>query len=337
MTEPGSFGTVTTCRESPKQMREFVNYYLNLGASWIIIYFDDPHDWTISQFEKEPRVIRRICDEQHWHSLIGHSPISIEEAQICNIRQGISILKEKGVSWVASIDADELLHTRRRITDVLAAAEPQTDVIRVKPVEAIQHWRMDKALDFGSRYFRVPLTVPGSRQASVAKRFDSGRKPFAKAGLFGHLHGKLIFRSNLPIDEYRLHVVSSSTRELREIVIDDLDLLHFDAMNYLIWERKWMRRILGETVVLRASPRRRRQEEQIRRVYETSGRRGLERLFQEWHYLSPVALFALRRAGVVKRVTIPSYCFSGPVREIADADKASLGAVKSQAGGSAIT
>lgn len=311
----GSFGTVTTCRETPKQIREFVNYHLNAGASCIVLYFDDPDDPAIPQFQNESRVLCRPCDEPHWNSILGRRPLSIEEAQISNLKEGSSILRAKGVSWIASIDSDELLYSAKSIAASLAAAKSDHDVITARPVEAIQHWFMPRKLEFRSRYFRVQRTDADAPAKPVHRRLIGKRENFVKGRLFGHMHGKSVFRAGLPVDEYRLHRVGASTLTLTELSTDDLILLHFDAMTYASWERKWIRRLSGDTVVLKASKWRRRQEKRIRQVFSSDGRRGLKRLFREWHSYSPIALLRLSRQGLLRKVSIPLEWFTHPVQQ----------------------
>lgn len=316
--DKNSFGTVTTCRENPKQVREFVNYHLNLGAACMVVYFDDPEDAAMKLFDNEPRVICRACTDAHWQ-LMGGLPISVTEAVNRNIEDGASLLRERGVSWIAPIDADELLYSDAPIAESLASVESTVDVLSANPMEAVQHRGMREALEFRSYYFRefTPTLLPAQEKAS--KQYMAGVNEFGDSGCFGHIRGKSLFRATAQIDRYGSHRPRNSKKGLRMIVSEKIVLLHFDAINYASWERKWISRATGESVHSTISERRWRQHNHIKQTLDAGGRGAMSRLFRQWHFYSPAAVAALQRAGLLRKIMIPASRFAGPVKDVSHA------------------
>lgn len=60
-----TWATVTTLREPPRRVMEFVAQHLYLGASEIWLYFDDPEDPAIPLVSKIPQVRAIPCTEAH--------------------------------------------------------------------------------------------------------------------------------------------------------------------------------------------------------------------------------------------------------------------------------
>jgi len=311
----GSFGTITTCRENPAQVREFVNYHLNLGAAAMVIYFDDPRDPAIKQFEGEPRVICRPCDDIHWRRLLGRPPKSFAEAQVKNLEEGSAILRKRGVAWIASIDIDELLYSRVPLCSLLSEVDEDVDIILAKPREAIQHERMSEEFQFRSSYFRefTPQFSPTQQETSM--RFMPAVLEFGDSGCFAHRDGKTLFRATSEIETYGVHLPKNKSKPLRMVGSEDIVLLHFDANSYETWERRWIARVTGQRVQSTKSVHRRKQHDHLAHVLASHGRAGLKRVFEDWHFYSPKAIAALEAAGLVRQIRIPGPWFEGPVTE----------------------
>jgi hypothetical protein len=313
--EPGSFGTITTCRENPEQVREFVNYYLNLGAAAMVIYFDDPQDPAMDLFREEPRVICRPCDDSHWLRLLGRPPRTFTERQVKNIEDGTSILRERGVAWIATIDVDELLYAPVPVANILSNVDGRIDIVLAKPLEAIHHEDMREGLQFRSSWFREYTPELSPEQKAVAERHMPGVTEFGTCGCLGHRDGKSFFRSTAHVESYGPHLPRNKLKYLEKMTAADIALLHFDAITRETWERRWIARVTGVDVRTTLKDHRRRQHDHITRVLEAEGRAGLSRVFDEWHVYTPASVTALEQAGLLRKVTIPASCFAGPIRK----------------------
>jgi hypothetical protein len=313
LVEPASFGTVTTGRENPEQVREFVNYHLNLGAAAVVIYFDDPHDPAMDLFRDETRVICRRCDESHWQKLLGRPPTDFTERQAINLEDGTSILRERGVGWISSLDADELLYATLPVGDILSKVDAGIDIVLVKPLEAVHHEGMSEGREFRSSWFRRFCRALSPAQETVARRYMPGVREFGSSGCLGHREGKSFFRSMTQVESYNPHLPRNTVKNLQVMTAPDIALLHFDAITRESWERRWIARVTGADVRTTLKAHRQRQHDHIARVFSAEGRAGLSRIFEEWHVYRPEAVTALEAAGLLRKIVIPPSWFAGPV------------------------
>lgn len=337
----GTFGVVAMMNEAPQQTKEFINYHLNLGASYLVLSFDNPEDPAIAEYEFDSRVICVPCTPSHWKNLIGRQPEALAEKLSACKRFGHQELLRRGVEWTLMIDADELLFAPTDLCLILQAIPAYVDLIKVRPLESVQHQGMKKEISFASRYFkplhRSPtiLTQIGAMliYAGVRDVVRFGYFPHANCwafGFFGHIEGRCFVRCTTEVAEYRSHTVmlktSRSAYGRRRIKLNNLSILHFDCVSYDSWYLKWKRRGAGwkKARSVKIGNKRIHQEVRLRSAIER-GDKEFRRLFRKWQWWSPLQVSLGLRMGLLKEITIPDKMFFNASRpSITSAEVADL-------------
>jgi hypothetical protein len=311
--DPSSFGVIATIKQSPKQTREFINYHLNLGADQLVIFFDDPDDPTIVEYDRDPRVTCVRCTESHWKELLGRQPQKMADKLRSNPVMGIDILRKKGIQWGITIDGDELLFSRGKIKNILYNIDARTDLLRLIPREAVQSLNMNQDREFNSIYFKK-IPVGGARRLKrIARKFIKRKiRKATRNGFFGHTQGKSFYRTSSPIDVFRSHVPKSSVRKLELEVSEKIFLLHYDAMSYENWKHKWWRRIYGTTRALNIGEKRKYQEELIKEAMDTGNEKKIYKRFKQMNWWSGTELFIGKKIGIITPVIIEDEKFNRP-------------------------
>lgn len=225
-----TWATVTTLKERPEVVQNFVAHHLYLGASEIILYFDDPDDAAIELVKDLPRVKAIPCDTTHWAGL-GQRSARHQARQKANAQHAYG---QTEAEWIIHIDADELISGDENIGEVLARSEHS--ILRLPPYETLFY---DKAGRAGRRdhYFRgvLPNTAQGKRIAAAAYG------PFEStlfSGMLSHSAGKYFVRTGQPGLSLSIHAPYEDNKRRAHPDAPGLKLLHFHGGDYAHWRER---------------------------------------------------------------------------------------------------
>lgn len=225
------WSTVSLVKEAPDIIKRFVSYHLSVGASRMVLFFDDPKDPCVEMLAHLDRVTAIRCDDSFWRS-IGQQP-EMRHGR----RQNLSTLhgyKSIPDGWVVNLDADEFLYVADRSPAALIAEFPEnTPVIRLLPAEQVYLHSDPQKLAFRLTVDKHTLRRIHGDIASLFAR---------KSGFVGHVEGKSIIRAGQKDIRLRPHwTVDAHSQVIQGAVRGasvDAALLHMNAYSFDDWRSK---------------------------------------------------------------------------------------------------
>jgi hypothetical protein len=306
-TKGAAFDVVCMLLEEPAVIRRFVEHYLRIGARRITLFYDAPEFPAIGDVPERVQTI--ACDEDFWRNLCGSRPPGFEERQKTLYAD---CHRQAQCDWTLFVDADEFAFCDLPIGEFLARVPEDVPAISLPTFEAVYLPGDHLDADFGSS---------GLRSVQLNKRsFDRwggliyGRTVYSMLGkgLVAHHKGKQFLRRGQKFSSVTSHLtmldgVSINVRaENLSHAPRGLGLAHFDAISFTRWHEKWRRRVSGDTLNVKMSPRRRIQMELIRSAMK-EGEPALRSLFRQLYGLSGTQFLLLRLMGAAeKRAIIPT-------------------------------
>lgn len=230
-----TWATVTTLKEPPRRVMEFVAQHLYLGASEIWLYFDDPEDPAIPLVSKIPQVRAIPCTEAH-RAAVAPRTTTHEARQKANANHAYT---RSQADWMIHLDADEMVHADRPIPALLA--EATGEVIRLAPYEQMFY---HKAAVNGrpDHYFHGAL--PNTRKGRVAsKALYGGYFKALSHGLLSHAIGKHFVRTGAAGMELSIHAPFRDKLRAEAEEAPQARLLHFHGGDWDSWRAHLERRL----------------------------------------------------------------------------------------------
>lgn len=229
-----TWAVVATVHEPPMLVVAFVAWHLSLGASEIMLYFDDPTDPAADLVAALPGVRVLRCDNAHWRRLCRHRP---DKHQIRQSRNAVHAYQACSADWLLHCDADEFVWATGPVSDFLSAVQSQTQCVIAPVAERIYHAGTRPGSVFNGA-FRRPFA--GKR---VMGRHLFGRGyAMTHRGLTGHAIGKSFLRRGAPIIPSIHRPKSADRTDIPTEHADALTLLHFDGLTPLHWVYKILRK-----------------------------------------------------------------------------------------------
>lgn len=227
--DPHGFSIVAILRETPERTLRFVDWHLALGAERMLIYLDDPDDPVAADLEALGPVEVVRCTAAFWRS------IGLDPGAHFTSRQRAALLhgyRSVPAGWVAVVDGDEFLAPRggRTVRDLLAAAPPDRQAVRLTPAEEV-------GLAGGRRSLRLPC----ARRKARAIYGDVAWLVARNAGLVGHRLGKCLLRAGLPLTEMNPHfgLLAGRARPVEHgCATDEAVLVHLAGEDWESWRAK---------------------------------------------------------------------------------------------------
>lgn len=220
------WGVVATVREPTDLVLAFVAHHLELGASEVHIYFDDPLDEArhIVRKVKGTRVTR--CSRHHWdRETNGRGrPKNQNVRQAKNATHAYNNTK---CDYLLHLDADEFLYMARPIEEEIAQMQGDECWIRVPAMERC--WQAGETNEsiFGG-VFRSPIR---NNQKMVNEIYGPELTPYLSNGLAGSAHGKPLVRTGADL-QIQVHAAKEKGENkgwAPHRKATGLTVLHFDG------------------------------------------------------------------------------------------------------------
>ncbi len=301
MNKLNTVGIVSTVKAKPLQLKLFVNYHLNIGVDYMILFFDDPDDECIKLFTKFDKVIAIPCTDEYWQDTNNKRPGTMSNRQIVNVNEGARILESKRCEWLINIDSDELLNPLLPLKAVFAKSN--ADIIRFSLFEAVSESETYDHI-FIPTLFRKKSN---QLQITLAKILGCSNAIYDGEYLRGHRLSKIAVRISKKIDQYRIHKVLGSKDLIREET-KKIQLLHYDGVGMDSWKLKWDRRLDGTAKEISLRDNRKKQM----RLYKNAKQNGnieLKSLFKRMHFIPEQEKKYLYILGMLKKIKLKPELF----------------------------
>ncbi len=287
---------VSTVRTPLEDLLHYVHYHLNIGIDEIILFFDDPADEGVKAFTQHSNVTCIACSASYWN-INGGRPDFIAARQLVNVNNGAKMAAAKQCNWLIHIDNDELINPLVDIKQVLANTD--AEAIRFTLLEAVsQHM-------YCEHIFIPQLFKKQSQKRSIqAAKLQGCSNAFFENRYFrGYGASKMAVRITPEIKQYSIHDAQKHHGILAVEKSDQLQLLHFDCVDFSTWLRKWKKRIDGTGTSNTMGIPRQKQLDLYRQARQ-KGHKELIALFKRLHHLPKNEQLILHGLGMLTTVKI---------------------------------
>lgn len=270
---------------------KFAAYHLDLGASEIHIYLDDPDPSVETFFADTPQVRLTQCGPKRWARVAEHRRQTHQQRQALNATRAY---RHASVDWLAHIDVDEFLLAPTPITDILRALPPEVSHARMRPAELLAQPDPYQ----GPSHFK--LTRPeGDRSKTALVDIYGDVGAYLAEGFLGYVGGKIIARTGRTGLRFGIHTVKQDGASLPTgVTLPDLRVGHAHAPSYAQFQKHL------EFRLKHGSYRRRtdevlRMEDIVTLVLDEDGEAGLRRFYDQVNAASPALLSKLETHGML--------------------------------------
>jgi Glycosyl transferase family 2 len=278
-----SWGLVTTLKAPAEKVLAFAAHHLEMGASHLALYFDDPEAVVPPVLANHPRITATLCNTAHWDR-IGVRPPLHQNRQVRNARDASLQLR---TDWLGHIDVDEFLLAGRPLSDMLNDVPPDQLVLKVEPYEAMHDPDLPDDI-FTARTFRGAIRHEHwpLRQPALGEY-----RKYIRDGLLSHGVGKLFFRTGIRGLFPRIHTVRLKGEHVRTPSWQpELKLLHFHAQDRQAWlEALPFRLTLGAYQF----------NKELQAFLQSASAAEIDRFYLKTQMLSAESLTALQEVGRV--------------------------------------
>lgn len=281
----GDWRAAAILRESPEDTLRFAAWYLDQGASSLLLMFDDPEDPAIAVLDDHPRIDCVPCTPAFWEGLGWAPDANFPKRQNAALTWAYHRTEEP---WFLNVDADEFLYVEGRSIATLLGAQPrEIEAVRVVTAEAVRREAPGDRLQF-----RLPMPRDKARFVYGENAALFGPR---RLGLVGHPQGKSATRTGLGDMRVRQHWAErpdGSPLAEREVAAAQRGyLLHMIGYDFEAWRRKleWRSDSRGFT-----TPLTRRIEAAMA---SDAPERELRELYDAMHRMDDATLARLGEAG----------------------------------------
>lgn len=283
---PVSWSVHSTVQEPIEVLCAFVAHYLEMGASEIHLFLDQPTEEVVEALGKVDRVRLTLCNDAYWAASPGGGrPDRQVRRQVFNAKRAYA---EAQHDWLLFVDADEFLYAPTGFARVLATIKRSTGFAKIGVAERAYAAEHPPQSLFDSRYFRRPLDPEAVDMSALYG--DQAR--LIGRNVLGHARGKSVVRTGRPY-EVRLHFLldKQSTMDQRQQIkataaapeLEGATLLHFDGLTPFHWSVKLLKRhprfqLDGDNSIQRNGGRAKRRSLQVQEVF--AARRDPERMLK---------------------------------------------------------
>jgi hypothetical protein len=224
--------TASTVKDSPENVRFFVEANLASGVDHLFVFLDapgQPDQREVAGYLDEHSHVTciRAGGQQWW---LGDRPANLNTRQRINANWTRAVLEPLGwAEWLFHVDGDEVVVVDR---DALAAVPADSDAVWLAPLEAVSQLR------------------PGGRPTRFKRLLDDAdlnllhvlgvlAEPTNQDYFHGHVMGKSGVRPGSGLGLTLHDAISPDGRQQDRHRDDRLRLLHYDATSGEEFVRKW--------------------------------------------------------------------------------------------------
>ena len=225
--------TVSTVKDSPANVRRFVEGNLSSGADHMFIFLEGGDEETLGYLAEREHVTVMPTGEEFWG---GPPPSNL------NVRQNVDanlvnyLLACLGFAdWLVHIDGDECLDIDR---DALLALDPEVRCVRLDPLESVSAERTDESVEL----FKRLLTFD---ELCLLWGLGAIDDPHNTKYFRGHIVGKAAMR---PAFDLRsgIHRAKDADGNIPEHLVGDFArVLHYESFSAEEFLRKWETHLAG--------------------------------------------------------------------------------------------
>lgn len=287
---------VSTVRAPIEDLRHYVHYHLNIGIDEIILFLDDPLDEGVDAFAQYSKVTSVACSASYWNTN-GGRPEFVGARQTVNVNNGAKIAAEKQCNWLIHIDNDELINPLVDIKQVLA--NTNGEAVRFTLLEAVSEQGCCEHI-FIPQLFRKQ-----SKKTIIqeAKLLGCSKAFFENRYFRGHGASKMAVRITSEIKQYGIHTAMKHYGMLAVENSEQLQLLHYDCIDFGTWIRKWMRHVDG-TGISNGLGNHRQKQLALYRQARGEGHKELFALYKRLYHLPKKEQKILHVLGMLTTVKI---------------------------------
>lgn len=289
-----SFSVCILARETSEVLAQLANHYRRLGATRVRIFFDGEANEV--QVPEQDGLDLVVCDQKFWMRHIGQLPNDVDHA-ICTVFRLAH--ESASTDWQFFCDADEFLVSEQPVSQILDSLDVDEEALRVMNVEAMWGPGDDPGKEFGCTYMRTSLN---RRQERILRILLPRRQQdLYRKGFLGHADGKSFIRRGANIEEFSSHHAKRSDKPIGkwahdlDLSLEQIALLHFDAVSETRWIEKWRRRVSNERPSVKMGAHRLAQFNAVSTAIQSQ---SLPQLFSELYCMTryEVAVLSLFRA-----------------------------------------
>lgn len=280
----------------------FLRHYASLNPNKIYLFFDDA---TMSDYDASiapGRVITFICDDYYWANVPkipptrqpGVRPSGVEIRQHTNMLYAREIMS---TDWLLHVDSDEMLYAKKDVKSVLSGFPDNVFSICLKNFEAVYSKSPKVGDEFSTQYFKRYLP----EKNILSKYYPDDLISFSRGGFWGVETGKSFVRKAPEIFKMSVHrPVPLNPSLITNAKTNDLELLHFEGLNYELFKEKCLRRSRQKVATLMPD-RFSKRLEKIESIISTEGERGLEKLYESFYVMNEKTLAEAISDGFIEK------------------------------------
>ncbi|KAA2316157.1 glycosyltransferase family 2 protein [Pseudooceanicola sediminis] len=236
-----AWGIVSTIRAPARDVLNFAAWHLDLGATRLMLHFDDPDAPVPEALRNHPQIDVVVADQAYWQRIGRRRPTRHQPRQTLNATRAYAA--NTACDWLAHIDVDEFLLCDGPVAGHLARLAPECQTARLRPIEALAADALpteppDTRVNFKAFTLQTPL-----RHRQTARIFPT-YGGWLNGGMLSHAAGKLFVRKGLPEAEFRIHnVLSRGEQNPGQVELSDISLAHFHAGPWEDWLKHYRFRL----------------------------------------------------------------------------------------------
>jgi hypothetical protein len=189
------WGTVSLVKAPVAAILRFAAHHLDVGASAVHLYLDDPDPRTFDALSRQPGLHVTACDAAWWATQKKPRMPAHQMRQAWVATQCYAQVMHD-LEWLAHIDVDEYLLPLRPVADVLAAIPPDQAGVLLQPVELLaEPTTAGVAAPCAARFKTTPRMA--GQDKSVLDQLYPTFGAHLRGGYVSHLEGKMVVRTGI--------------------------------------------------------------------------------------------------------------------------------------------
>lgn len=224
------WGVAATIKAPARDILRFAAHHLEAGASLVHVFLDERNPKAFHPLKAHPLCRVTVCDEAHWHRVVGHRPEKHQARQSQNA--SLAYRRATGIDWLMHLDVDEYLVSEQPIAATLAALPMDCMTARVRPMEALAHPN-----DSGKDPSAFKAFLPnGPERLDIVLRLYPTFGAYIKGGFVSHVAGKVFVRTGQTDISLRIHNAFQGDQINPGLVeLEDMALAHCHAVSWADW------------------------------------------------------------------------------------------------------